>query len=308
MSKKKSVQKAVKAALPEWRLQILAVPEPERCPTQRTLLRALDLAESLVDQLNDKPPQKPGSPEANKAFLTCLEVFYHRFKHNYANALLPAAEQSWTAVVMSLRETLKADYLLFMRPDQLYIAQQIGRPGAEPLRYTVLILWLIMSKMDPVSTELERVHLEHFLEQLGDITSVLQGLQENNGDALLAEKGSWLTISNMMSMATVARAVFYLDRGNSPSPGSMKAVSQYFDILMKSEQPCWYTFCSYCFILTRTLEVPGFPSVESLLAKAMQRYLAFAETENDPFRIAWCAYDVGDWQPEGYYTDFEELL
>ena len=301
---KTSDRKDAKDKYPQWRLKLLAVPAKERCPTQGELIRALDLSDSLLEQLVGKPAPAPGSPEANRAILAVLETFYYRFKHNYTHSIL---NEDWDKILDPILDIMQAS--IFIQDDMT----DLHKPtlSASTLHIAVRNTWQVAKLVShPSKTGVAPHILTFLLETIGVTRAILTELQQKNGDALLKQEGSWLTISQLTNISTVMQTIFILElnHGKRVQSHITDAVQRYFDILLSEDEPCWYTFGSYCSIYPRTQQIRGLPSVADDVVRVMKRYLAFAEAEKDPFRIAWCAYDVGEWVTEGPYVEFEALL
>lgn len=68
-------------ALPEWRENLLAVPETERCPTQHELIRALELVDTLIDTYARGNPRRISDTIAtNRNVLIGLETASYVFR------------------------------------------------------------------------------------------------------------------------------------------------------------------------------------------------------------------------------------
>ena len=78
-----------KIPLPEWKKALLAIPEAYQCPTQRDLIRALELVDRLVELYATGKPQFNSDAHLIRGFMTALETSFYSFKGNYVYSLFP---------------------------------------------------------------------------------------------------------------------------------------------------------------------------------------------------------------------------
>ena len=77
--------------MPQWRQTLLAVPEDQRCDSQRSLIRAMELVDYLTATFEneDRIPSFPESDEMFRILLAFLEITYLPIKDRPVIALMP---------------------------------------------------------------------------------------------------------------------------------------------------------------------------------------------------------------------------
>lgn len=290
-----------KVPLPEWRKALLAIPKADRCPTQRDLIRALQLVDRLVELYATGKPSFTGNENLIRGFMTALESSFYSFKGNYIYSIFP--EDLANEVLKEGATKAAFEYGFthpFATPDN----------AADALHFAAHRLWTNIyclkpkGMMNSESSKVMGMGLQMMDQVLGEAS--LDG-----GDDVLSREGSHLTMTNLMNMSAYAQAVFLLeaDRGKKVESATKTAVQRYFEILEKGKI-CWYSASNYPMVFTRLEEVTGLNVGKDLLVRVLRRYLEDAEKESDPYRTAWCSYDLAShWSLiGGTYSEIEALL
>ena len=279
--------------LPEWQNRLSAVPEAQRCPSQRDLARGLDLWDVMF-RMFAGGPLSPTSPEAFTGVLAGLESEYRSFtgdsvlelhgKDVYKRIVFEGAFV--TTVHSGLLEPLNVNRY---RP---------GVPLDKALRVEASSLYMIiitLSFPDGNSPELVSEWAELGLSTIKG-KGLFEQMAKHGGDSILAQHGSTLTCKNLADMSYFLGTLLSIKADAGKMPRQV-TVDGFHGVLnrMKVDPPCWYTFAHFIRLLyaVRFLREPiDFP--DETMFNIIKKYLRDAENTKDPYRIACCKINVAE--------------
>ena len=290
-----------KIPLPEWKKALLAIPEAYQCPTQRDLIRALELVDRLIELYATGKPQFNSDAHLIRGFMTALETSFYSFKGNYVYSLFP---EDLSNEILKEGATKAAFEYGFSHPFAAPDKPEDALHFAAQRLWTSVYILKPKGMMNADSSKVMGSGLQMLDQVLGETS-------QNGGDDVLLRENSRLTMANLLNISAYTQVVFMLDShlGKKVEAAAKGAVQRYLEILEKGKI-CWYSFSNYNMVFSRLQDVAGLNVAEDLLVRVLRRYLEDAEKESDPFRTAWVSYELAShWSLQGgTYTEIEALL
>ena len=231
--------------IPEWQQNLQTIPKSELCPTQRDLLRCLELQDLLLKSFKHaNTPNDLTVSERFKIILAALEIQYRAilgmdilelqstevYRAIYWNGVIDSAFLGGEALSKALNETLEIDdwTLTNISPKEVLNGMACG-----------LMTCIHNLHYDKLTDDMKWACASH-MENLLVVLSMLGSI---GGDAILEEEGSTLTCQDLYNMDVLLRSwsAALANKGSRIKRGTIDAIEDLTKHL-ESGKPCWYMF------------------------------------------------------------------
>lgn len=316
------------SSLPQWRQRLAAVPEDQRCDSQRALLRAMTLVDYLADTFDKKSqPPGPDSDEPYQIFLAYLEVSHLPIKDRSVVGLMQIDTLMRMGKYMNVTPvTMHATAAVpdhGSRDDSSATAITAAELTTQNLRLALLNLMIGEIGENYRLDDVAKAHADFskLADHVKRAEELLNAIEDSEAAAaFLCERGCQLTIDDLIEMSRCLHAIFLLlaveEGGRSDLvDDANNAFHQFLDIL-DQETFSWYAFSKIYATLgpsKSVLSLEEDAACQKRVSAVVHRYINAAATSQPPdlLREAWASLDLAMLTagPQGWhYNELESLV